>query len=494
VRHAAITGATLLLALGQAAAQDIPSWRDRITFSVSDRVRGEFVDWFGPPAFQPSPDDPTVKIPVAPDAERYNFFANRFRAGVRALLPYVELNFQFQYTELANVPDDASLTPPIGNLGTGAIYFANTRHSPQGEPVFKQGTLTVRGRGVTATFGRFEYRDGLEVVPADATLAVLAKTRIAERLVGPFEFTNVGRAFDGIRLAYDTPDWNVTAMGSRPTQGGFEVSANRELDIELAGLAWTLKRLANAPPLSARVFYLYYRDSRDDTVKVDNRPPATRMTDRDPISINTIGANAITAIDAGPGIVDALLWGALQTGTWGRQTHGAWAWAVEGGYQLPRVPAAPWLRAGWNRSSGDARPGDGHHRTFFQLIPTARTYARLPFFNLMNSSDAFLELQLRPHERVLIRSDVHWLRVTEGRDLWYSGGGATSNTFFGYAGSPADGAHVLATLADISITVVLHQRLTVEGYYGHAFGGSVVGKTFPGRDANYGLLEMTFTY
>jgi hypothetical protein len=491
VRLAAILGATALLALATvpAVAQDVtPSWRDRVTFSLNNRVRGEFVDWFGPPAQAPD------GTPIAPDAERYNFFANRFRAGVRALFPPVELNLQFQYTELANIPEDASLPPPIGNLGTGAIYFANTHHSPQGEPVFKQGTLTVRGQGVTATLGRFEYRDGLEVVPSDPTLAVLARTRIAERLVGPFDFTNVGRSFDGARVAYDTPDWNLTALASRPTQGGFEVSANRELDIELAGLAWTLKRLPQAPPVSARVFYLYYRDGRDETLKVDNRPLPVRMHDTEPIAINSIGANATTAIDAGPGIVDGLLWGLVQTGTWGKETHGAWAWAMEAGYQLPQVPASPWLRAGWNRSSGDDNPNDGQHRTFFQLIPTARTYARLPFFNLMNSSDAFLELMLRPHERVLIRTDVHWLRLTEGRDLWYSGGGATSNTFFGYAGSPANGDRGLATLADISVTVTLHQRLTVEGYYGHAFGHDVVGQTFPGRDANYGLLEMTFTY
>jgi Alginate export len=492
VRQAAITGgATVVLALclaARAGAQELPSWRDRITFSVSDRVRGEFVDWFGPPSRTPEGD------PIPADAERYNFFANRFRAGVRVFFPPIELNLQFQYTELANVPEDASLPPPVGNLGTGAIYFANTHESPQGEPVLKQATVTMRGRGVTATLGRFEYRDGLEVVPADATLAVLAKTRIAERLVGPFDFTNVGRTFDGARVAYDTPDWNLTAMGSRPTQGGFEVSANRELDIELAGLAWTLKRLPNAPPLSARLFYLYYRDGRDDALKVDNRSLRARTADTDPISINTIGADAITVIDAGPGIADLLVWGLVQTGTWGRETHGAWAWAMEAGYQLPQVPTAPWLRAGWDRSSGDSNPSDGHHRTFFQLIPTARTYARLPFFNLMNSSDVFLELQLRPHERALIRSDLHWLRLTEGRDLWYSGGGATSNTFFGYAGSPAFGSRALARLADISVTVQLHQRLTLEGYYGHAFGRSVVGWTFPGKDANYGFLELTFTY
>jgi len=477
----------LALALGApvvAAEDSAPSWRERITISLSDRARGEFEDWFTP---QP-------RFGAAPNAARYSFFANRFRLGVRALFDPVEVNLQFQDTVLANLPEDASLAPPVGNLGTGAIYFANTARTPQSAPVFKLGNLTVRGRGVTATFGRLEYRDGLEVVPSDPTLAFLAKTRIAERLVGPFDFTHVGRSFDGARIAYDRPDWNLTVLGVRPTQGGFEIDANRELDIEVAGLAWTLRRLPNAPPLTWRVFYLYYRDGRDDTVKVDNRPLEAREADRTPIAISTIGSSAISAVDVGPGIADGLLWGVVQTGSWGTLSQGAWAYAIEAGYQLPAFPGAPWLRAGWNRSSGDDDPSDGRHQTFFQLIPTARTYARTPFFNLMNSGDTFLELILRPHARVQLRTDVHWLRVTEGRDLWYSGGGATSNTFFGYAGSPANGEQSLARLADLSVTVTLLQQLVLEAYYGHGFGRGVVEQTFAGTDLHYGFLELTFTY
>src|SRR4029450_1525499 len=108
------------------------------------------------------------------------------------------------------------------------------------------------------------------------------------------------------------------------------------------------------PPARPPLFSLYYRDGREDTLKVDNRPLDVRMADKEPIAINTIGANAITAIDAGPGIVDGLFWGLGQTGQGGQQSHGAWAWRIEAGYQLPQLPAAPWLRAGWDRSSGDA--------------------------------------------------------------------------------------------------------------------------------------------
>ncbi len=470
------------LASARGAAADLDGWRDRVTLTVSDRARGEFVDWFRPP-----------EGVARPGAERYAFFANQLRLGTRVTFPHVQLALEMQDTRLTGLPAHSSLPPPQGNLGTGAVYFANTHDTTQGEPFLKQGFLALRRAGLAATLGRFEYRDGLETVPGDATLATLKRTRIAERLVGPFEFTHVTRSFDGVRLAYDRPLWNATALAVRPTAGGFEVSANREIDrISVAGAALTAKRVPGLPPLDARLFYLFYRDARHDVLKVDNRPLAVRAADHDPIALHTIGAHALTALDAGPGIVDLLAWAAGQRGDWGTQRDGAWAWAAEAGYQLPRLPAAPWLRVGWNRTSGDDDPRDGEHGTFFQLLPTARTYALFPFYNLMNSSDVFTELMLRPHRRLLLRTDWHWLQVTQPRDLWYSGGGATKDDLFGYAGSPANGRSALAHVVDLSATVELHEQLVIGAYYGHAFGGSVVGQTFAGRDADYGFIEATW--
>jgi hypothetical protein len=85
---------------------------------------------------------------------------------------------------------------------------------------------------------------------------------------------------------------------------------------------------------------------------------------------------------------------------------------------------APWIRGGLNYGSGDRNASDATHGTFFQLLPTPRLYARFPFFNLMNTSDAFGELMLRPSARVTVRTDVHSVRLAEGNDLWYQGGGA----------------------------------------------------------------------
>ncbi|MFQ5665244.1 MAG: alginate export family protein [Candidatus Binatia bacterium] len=481
-----VTACRVLAAEGDRA--ESVRWEDHITLLLSERIRGEFVDWFRPP---------DGKAPAG--AQRYNFLGSRLRVGARFTVPHVRLTLEMQDTRLVDLPDDAS--PPAskaGNLGPGALYFFQTRDRNQGEPFLKLGNLVLsdipRALGMTATLGRFEYKDGLETIPKDPTLAWLKRARIGQRLVGPFGYTHVSRSFDGGQLAYDNADLNVTAWGSRPTQGGFEVSANPELDVWLAGLAVTLKRLAHLPPLDARVFYLYYEDDRDAAVKADNRPLDVRKADRKDVAIHTWGAHALSTIDVGPGRLDGLLWGVVQTGDWGRLDHEAWAYAVEAGYQLPNVPGAPWLRTGFDRSSGDSNPRDGTHETFFQIIPTARVYARLPFFNLMNNEDLFAQLILKPHPHVTVRGDYHYLRLTESADLWYAGGGATSDRVFGFAGLPAGGHRALAHLVDVSIAVSLLKHLKAYAYFGRAFGQSVVRSTFAGDTANYGYLELTYQY
>jgi len=486
--------AMMFLAMASAAGAEDPAeskacaWQDRVTLTASDRARGEFVDWFTPERGR-----------ATAGADRYSFFANQLRLGARVTAPQAVFAIELQDTRLVNLPNDASLSPPEGNLGPGALYFFHTRDRDQGEPFLKKGYLTLTNlagaNGLTATIGRFEYADGLETVPTDTTLAWLKRARIGERLVGPFGFTHVTRSLDGAQVAYDQPRWNLTALASRPTHGGFEVSANRELkDVALAGLALTFKEIPDLTPTDLRLFYLYYEDGRDTALKVDNRPRDARSSDGKDIEVHTWGGHAVATLAAGPGKTDALLWTVAQTGRWGELDHGAWAYAVEAGYQLPRLPAAPWLRVGYYRSSGDSDPGDRRHRTFFQVLPTARMYAQFPFFNAMNNQDLFAQLLLKPHPRIGIRTDYHWLRLTEAADLWYAGGGATNADVFGFAGTPSGGRRELAHLVDVGITASLIDRLTAYVYYGRAFGQGVVRQTFAGTGANYGYLELTFRY
>jgi len=111
-----------------------------------------------------------------------------------------------------------------------------------------------------------------------------------------------------------------------------------------------------------------------------------------------------------------------------------------------RLTLKPWLRGGYYYGSGDGNPNDNKHGTFFQILPTARPYARFPFFDMMNNEDRFGMLSIRPHKRVTVKTEAHALRLASRNDLWYIGGGAFQPWTFGYQSKAAGGARGLANL------------------------------------------------
>ena len=455
----------------------------RLRLEVSNMTRGEFVDWFD----------------AGPGSNnRYDYWGNRFQAGVRitraglwSSSTDLEGFFQFQHTLVDNVPKDAP--------GPGGTYYANTRDSFQEQAIFRQGWLklmTALGDDRLAiTGGRTRFRDGAEVVPTDPTLRRLQDMRIAERLLGPFDYTFVGRSFDGVTIGYDHATINATGFWNRPTTGGFEISGGRSIDdIDVAGVSLTAVNPPGLDPTDARIFWIYYDDSRD-VVRLDNRSLAVRTAQANrATTIHTIGANAMHVFPIGPGRLDVLAWVAGQTGDWQSQDHRAWAYDLEAGYQFPDVPWDPWMRLIFFRSSGDPDATDGTHETFFQMLPTARIYAQTPFYNMMNNQDLFAQLLLQPLDRLGVRADFHYLRATEGADFVYFGGGATKDDFFGYGGTPALGEREIGYFTDVALTWKPVDIMTLYAYYGHVFGRDVLRRNFVGEDLNYGYVEMTLSF
>lgn len=224
-----------------------------------------------------------------------------------------------------------------------------------------------------------------------------------------------------------------------------------------------------------RIFGLGYSDYRDGVLKTGSRSTVARRADYQHINIGTYGGHYIHTVASKAGAVDFLFWGAVQNGSWGVLTHKAGAVALEAGFQpgvLPKIK--PWIRGGFNYGSGDGNPNDSTHSTFFQVLPTPRIYARMPFFNLMNSRDAFGELILRPSKRLTLRGDVHSLALANSNDLWYSGGGAFQPWTFGYTGRASNCQKGLATLADIGADYSLNAHLALGAYYAHAAGSVAV--------------------
>lgn len=459
------------------------------TVTAGVRTRLEAWNWFDAP----------------PADDAYEFLGTQIRVGLAQQRPRLGWLLELAVPVLLGLPDDAVAPAPQGQLGLGPAYTAaNDGDDAAAHAFLRQAWLRLGaapGRpGHQLRLGRMELVDGLETVPASATLAALKRDRVAHRLLGTFAWSHVGRSYDGAHYQFAQPAWHATAAAARPTQGVFDVDGWPELD---AGVAYGALTLRDRPgrPFDARLFALHYLDYRDEPglLKTDNRPLAARQADDDDVRVTTLGGHWLGEFGDGAGggtTADLLLWGALQLGDWGTLDHRAWAAAAEVGVQPAGLPALrPWIRAGIWRSSGDGDPADGEHGTFFQPLPTPRLHARFPFHNHMNVQDAFASLQLRPGSRVALRTELHALRLAEGRDLWYAGGGAFEPETFGVAGRPAGGETALATVWDVSADVRLTGRLTTTLYLGLADGGRVVERLYPdGASARLAYLELEYRY
>lgn len=449
-----------------------------ISISVYDRTRVDTWDWFAAP----------------PKSNTYGYVESLLRLGVAQRVHNWDWQLELAQPAVLGLPNDAvSPVTAQGQLGLGGTYYASNNNTEPAAAFLKQGFLRYRFSDDKALrVGRFEFIEGQETKPGNTTIGWLQTNRIAHRLIGNFAFSNAQRSFDGADAHYGTGAWDLTAMAGRADQGVFNMNGNPELNVDLQYLAFSRSELGQH--VLWRAFAAGYHDGRSVT-KSDNRTLAQRQADHNNIRIGTYGGDLAASIPAGPGNFDFLFWGALQNGSWGQLSHSANAAAVEGGFQLEKAPTAPWLRAGWFRSSGDSNTADGTHNTFFQVLPTPRVYARFPFYNLMNSTDEFAQVMDQPSKRLSLRSDLHWLQLTSGKDDWYQGGGAYDNKVFGFTPRPGNGHSSFASVFDASADWQTTKNIAINFYYAHAWGKSVVGAIYPAdRNTQYGYVEFVYRW
>ena len=419
--------------------------------------------------------------------DSYTFFSSKMRLGFGFTSTLVDGYAQLHWTQFLNLPDDAM-------FGTGKLYYDANKGENVGYAAISQAWLRLKCpkvKGASARFGRFVYNSGLEVLPKDPTLKWLTKLRISQRLIGGFEWSRVGRSFDGLQVVYDQPLWNLTITAMHPTPGGFYLNRDDPTlngysvhDVDIVAIAATLKD-SYVPGFDAQLFYYYYNDDRG--------------LPRDP-EIHTFGGHLLYTHDLGPGAMDFLFWGAYQTGVYAGLDHNAYGIALEAGYKFKNITWQPWVRAGLWYGSGDDNPNDNDHETFFMMIPTLRIYAFTPFYNLMNTTYYFGQVILKPHKKLVVRSDLTRLYLTEENDSWYLGSGITQPDKFGYLAKASGGHDDLATMWDLSLFFKnLYNynglKFGLNLYYSHVWGGDVIKNNYPNdEDMDFFYAEAVISF
>jgi len=476
--------AMALIAAAECTAQSTPDDGIKlgdVNFTATLRARLYSWDWFQTGNFQ----------------NEYAYSGNLLRLNFAETRGALDWDVEIAVPFILGLPRTAVAPAPQGALGLGANdYSANANHRNTAMAFPKQ--LYARyhldsDKHQTLQTGRFEFNDGTELAPKNATLAALKRDHISQRLIGTFSFSDVGRSFDGFRYSWNEPTTDFTVVTATPTRGVFQTDGWGWNRIGFAYAAFTKDWGHGIHAADTRFFAIDYDDFRH-ILKTDNRPTAVRKGDTENIHIQTWGGHSLHAFTTQAGTFDALGWLAVQTGRWGTQTQRAYAFDVETAYQPPILPEIkPWLRAGYTMGSGDGNPNDNRHETFFQILPTPRPYARFPFFNMMNIEDGFGDLTLRPGTKVTISSEIHSLRLASPNDLWYSGGGAFQPQTFGYTGRAVSGRRSLANLYDTSVEYRYNKHATFTGYLGYAQGKAVMEEIYPsGKNGNFSYLEALF--
>ncbi len=453
-----------------------------VTVTATLRARAYVWDWFEP---------------AGGYQNRYAYSGNLLRLNFSEKRGATDLNAEIAVPFLLGLPETAAAPAPQGALGLGANYYtANANRRNTGMAFAKQ--LYARYHfdktgSETLQVGRFEFNDGSELTPKNSSLATLKRDRVSQRLIGTFGFSDVGRSFDGFRFSLAHGSNDFTLVTATPTRGVFQTDGWGWNRIAFAYAAYSKDWGHGRHSADTRIFAIDYGDFRG-ILKTDSRPLATRKVDTANIHVQTWGGHTLHVVATKSGTFDALGWAAFQTGHWGSQTQRSYAFDLEGGFQpaiLQKIK--PWLRGGFTFGSGDENPNDSDHGTFFQILPTPRPYARFPFFNMMNSEDAFGALILRPHAKATVSSEFHSLRLTNPGDLWYSGGGAYQPWTFGYTGRAVSGQRALGNLYDTSIEYRVNRHATLTAYLGYAQGLSVMKQIYAtGKDGRFGYLEMLF--
>jgi len=145
----------LFLADRPASAQssDAPTPAFSVSVFASIRSRAYVWNWFG--------DNP---------AGDYFYPATLIRGGIARKTPSWDWQIEFALPVLLNLPTDAVLPAPQGQLGLGATYFAANASASNPLALFPRQVFArfkdvanVNGQAISV--GRTEFNDGSEVAP-----------------------------------------------------------------------------------------------------------------------------------------------------------------------------------------------------------------------------------------------------------------------------------------------------------------------------------------
>ena len=281
-----------------------------------------------------------------------------------------------------------------------------------------------------------------------------------QRLLGNFNWINVGRSFDAVRLTVRHNRYRLDAFASSvviPTSTGFD---RPQTGNNLHGLYGGIEKL----PLGASIEpYVLWRLAPNQVSESGIK--ATKDFE----TIGFRGTGRIRAIDYGTEV-------AGQVGSLGQDRVRAWAGHWVAGYTIPASRWRSRFSAEYNYASGDQNPHDGVLGTFDVLYPSPHDqYGLCDQVGWRNIHDVRLGWDAKPAPKLSLIANYHNWWLASARDALYAPtGAAVVRRLDGLAGR-----HVGQEI-DLEASYPVTAQIQLTAGLGHIFPGGFLKKTTPG--------------
>jgi len=315
-----------------------------------------------------------------------------------------------------------------------------------------------------------------------------------ERLVGAFDWNNIGRVFDAAKLRFENDTFWVDAFAGRvvlANDGEFNVANDYDW---FSGVYASTRTLI--PKQETQIYFLARNTGPQSPTATTGIPQAGGPGARD---IYTPGLRFKSLPDQFAGWdYDAELAGQFGrfVATGKSLDHGAFAAHVAGGYSWKDAWGKPRLGLEYNFASGDNNPTDGKHGTFENLFPTNhKFYGFMDFVSWQNIHNARLTASAKPAKGLTLTADYHLFWLADTADSFYGAAGAPRNTG-GYGLKPANDSFVGSEL-DLIATYAIKTYATAQIGYGHFFVGDYVQQSLAStgsKDADWFYAQLAFNF
>ncbi|MBK8267281.1 MAG: alginate export family protein [Planctomycetes bacterium] len=311
-----------------------------------------------------------------------------------------------------------------------------------------------------------------------------------ERVIGKLDWMNEGRRFDGAKLMYASPKFDIDFFWVKPVffmNKPFSNPWNTHIN---EGMNHKIDHWREEQNFYG--IYSSYKGINDQVIDLyflgfNDRGFFTNANGRyGDLNVYTIGSRfAGTA-----GNFDYDIEGGGQWGKWdGDEVH-AWMFGSDAGYTFKNVSTTPRIGVGFDFATGDDTPRDGSHDTWNQLYPTGHAFlGYMDDVARANIISPNVNFSFKPVKDVTAKLTWYHFWLDSNLDALYNAGGVPiRRNVTGSSGNDV-GDELDAT---VTWQIDVHSALLVG--WSHFWPSNFVNSSGFSRDSDYVYLQYQFRF